>query len=359
MSRLSKLVKDPRRFVRDSKLYQRYFAPEEETGSRSTAEKPDDAGPERRADERRPKGQTKPKQKREMQAKPKPKPTTKSHPLPTLNLSEETELSEGDLARISAERRFLCFDASPTAQERVIARLAERVRDAMVGAGFSDRDWAADIRDFLQSFEKNPAAGAARTTAEGSLLWLFVIARAIGPKVIVESGVFKGASLFTLRAASPTATLYGYEPDLSNLLVRDGTIRLHAGDWSEAPPRAEGPDDFCYFDDHISNCLRVRQAWDLGFRHLVFDDSPDIGQLHRWRYPGVPTIQMVVRQTLQPGEWVEWVWKNRKLRYVHREEDTHGVRDLVESIFELPSLDALTGRATGVQTYVRLKRRDR
>ena len=335
MGKISKLMKSPGRFVRDSKLYQRYFAEHEE-----------------------PRPSPPPRAKMPGADPPKAKPTTeKAHPLPTLNLAEETRVPQGDVTQPS-DRAFLRFKASPTAEARVIERLAARIREVLVGAGFADRDWAADVADFFRSYAKNPAAGAARTTAEGSLLWLFVLARAIDPKVIVESGVFKGASLFTLRSAVPSATLFGYEPDLSNLLVRDGTIRLHAGDWSEAPPRAEGPDDLCYFDDHISNCLRVRQAYDLGFRHLVFDDSPDIGQLHRWRYPGVPTIQMVVHGTLRPGEWVEWIWKDRQLRYVHRDEDTHGVRDLVETLLELPTLEALTGRATGVQTYVRLKRKD-
>lgn len=283
----------------------------------------------------------------------------RSHPLPTLNLSEETRLSDEEVAQLAAEREFLRFRCSPAVRLRVMGRLAQQLRSFMRSAGFDERDWEADIHDFLECYQGNPAAGAARTTAEGSLLWLFVLARAIGPKVMVESGVYKGASLFTLRRAVPSATLYGYDPDLTNLLVRDATIRLCAGDWAEAPPRSEGPDDLCYFDDHISNCLRVRQAYDLGFRHVVFDDSPDVGQLFRWRYPGVPTIQMVVRQTLEPGEWVEWVWKNRKHRYVLQEADTHGARELVEAIFELPSLDVLTGRTTGVQTYVRLKRRSR
>ncbi len=281
----------------------------------------------------------------------------KKHPLPTLNLADESRLSDADVERLAKERRFFRFKASPAVDARVVQRLAERMKEFLGRAGLQSRDVAGDIRDFLRSYEVNPAAGAARTTAEGSLLWLFVLARAVGPKVLVESGVFRGASLFTFRQALPTATLHAFDIDLSNLAFSDPSIRLHEGDWMSATPSVAGPDDFCYFDDHIPNCLRVRQAFDLGFRHMVFDDSPDVGQLHKWRYPGAPTIQMVMNRSIVPGEWIEWVWKKQKLRYTFREEDTHGVRDLVEAIWELPTLSALTGRGTGVQTYVRLKRR--
>jgi hypothetical protein len=309
-------------FVRDSKIFKRYF-----DSSNGAPTKAPRAG------------------------------RTKAHPLPTLNLARETALSDEELKEREAKREFLVFRTSSTARERVLSRVTDEINDFTSQLGFGERDYAEDVRDFLTCFEDNPAAGARRTTATGSLLWLFVLARAIEPKVVVESGVFKGASLFTLRRAAPEAKVYGYDIDLSNNLVRDEGIVLHEGDWSELPPHPVSDNDLVYFDDHINNCLRVREAYDLGFRHVVFDDSPDIGQLHLWRYPGVPTIQMVANETLAIGEWVEWTWKKQLLRYTYREEDTHGAANLVEVVRQLPSLTGLTGRRTGVQTYVRLKRK--
>ncbi len=321
MSKFTKLTKDPVAFFRDSKLFKRYLGAEEAAAAHK--------------------------------ARPK---QPKAHPLPTLNLAAEQTLDADELKELERAREFFAFRASPAARERVLGRVAEQIGAFMTSAGFAERDYRADVADFLVSFENNPAAGARRTTATGSLLWLFVIARAIAPKVIVESGVYKGASLYTFHTAVPSAKLFGYDIDLANCVVRDAGIVLHEGDWSELPPRVEGEGDLCYFDDHINNCLRVREAYELGFRHLIFDDSPDIGELHQWRYPGVPTIQMVVHQTLELGEWVEWTWKQQRLRYTYRAEDTHGAEDLVELVAQLPSLTALTGRRTGIQTYVRLKR---
>ncbi len=326
MSKLSKLLTNFPQFVRDAKLFRKIVD-----------------GPAAGAPPRRP--------------KPERPAAAKAHPLPTLNLAKESKLTALEQRLVKGSRRFLRYDAPPEVVERVVERLGSSLRQFMLATGFEDRDYEQYVREFLHTCEANPALGAARTTAGGSLVWLFVLARTLSPRVIVESGVFKGASLYTLHSACPDASVHAFDIDLSNLLYAHSAIHYHEGDWSEALPRAEGPTDLCYFDDHINNCLRVRQAYDQGFRHLIFDDSPEIGELHKWRFPGVPTIQMVHHQTLEPGDWVEWVWKDKKLRYTYREEDTHGVKDLLEVVVELPSLSSLTGRPTGVQTYVRLKDR--
>lgn len=278
----------------------------------------------------------------------------KSHPLPTLNLAVESQVEAGGKVTLG-DRAYLPFAASPEVRARVVARIAERAGGIFAELGLPRRDIVADIEDFLASYPKNKAAGRARTTATGSLMWLHLLTRTLNPSLVVESGVFRGASLFTfLRATKKTTKLMAFDIDLSNLAFRNERIAYHEGDWGEALPRATSPTDLCYFDDHINNCLRIRQAYDQGFRHVIFDDSPDVAELHRWRYPGVPTVQMVANRSVLPGEFVEWVWKDKRLTYTFREEDTHGVRPLIKAVRQLPSLSDLVGRPTGIQTYVQL-----
>jgi hypothetical protein len=338
VSKLSKLVRDPRAFVADSKIFQRVTAAVD-----ALAGTDDKAPPQSPTKARKP------------EAAAKGKPKKKAHPLPTLNHAYEKRLSERELKEWKETKDFFRFATSQSVRDRVIGRLAGDIGRHMDGMGFPSRDYLQVVRSFLDSFGENPAAGSARTTAVGSLLWLHTIAQALQSEVLVESGVFKGASLYTLRAACPDAKVFAFDIDLSNLTFRDPSIEYHEGDWSEAFPKPSGPNDLIYFDDHINNCLRVRQAYDQGFRHVVFDDSPDIGELHKWRYPGVPTVQMAFNGTIEPGESVAWVWKNRKLEYTYDLEHTHGALDVIEEVVELPSLSALTGQRTGVQTYVRLR----
>ena len=253
--------------------------------------------------------------------------------------------------------QFLSYRASSAAVARVTERVAGKVGAFFEDLGFEPRDYVAEIRDFIDAYPEHPAAGMPRTTAVGGLLWLHLMMRTFEPDVVVESGVFRGASLHTMRRARPEAEFYAFDIDLSNLVRREEGVHYHEGDWSEARPSAKGLNDFCYFDDHINNCLRVRQAYEQGFRHVLFDDSPDIGQLHKWRFPGVPTAQLLANGTLAPGEYVEWVWADKRMRhhYTYDPAHAHGAAEVMERVVELPRLDALTGRSGGVQTYVRLK----
>lgn len=351
MSKLSKLIHKPRQTVKDSALFRKLVpsADKGEVSGRSEGDREQLAAEDKPASSGRVDALS--------ESAASARPAGKQHPLPTLNLAEERQLSSRELELTQLSREYLKFQCTPAVRDRVIARISDFVMKFMVENGFGERDYKRDILDFLEGCEANPALGHQRTTSAGSLLWLFLLVRTVDPRVVVESGVFKGASLFTLRSASKDAAIYAYDVDLSNLMYAHSSISFHEGDWSEDFPTPQGPSDFCYFDDHINNCLRTRQAYDLGFRHLVFDDSPEIGQLHKWRFPGVPTIQMVMNETLQPGEYVEWVWKNKKLRYTFQEADTHGVKDIVEQAIELPRLDAFTGQPSGIQTYVRLKQR--
>ena len=199
-----------------------------------------------------------------------------SHPLPTLNLATESTVVADGLLRMGG-RAYLPFSASPEVRARVVARIADRAAQLFSELGLPRRDLIADIDDFLSTYPRNKAAGKARTTATGSLMWLHLLTRSLDPSVIVESGVFRGASLVTLMRASRRAKLFAFDIDLSNLAFRnEDRITYHEGDWSQALPRAQSPNDLCYFDDHINNCLRIRQAYDQGFRH---DPNDPLGTL--------------------------------------------------------------------------------
>lgn len=180
----------------------------------------------------------------------------------------------------------------------------------------------------------------------------------MNPKVIAESGVFFGSSLFTLRHAVPLAKIFAFDVNLDKLLPRLERLQgvhYYPHDWGTDNVRAEGPSDFCFFDDHVNNCLRIRQAYDRGFRHVVVDDAPDLGEIHDFRYPAVPTVSMIENDKWSDGDSVEWNWNGRRLRYTFRTADTFGAKEIIEEIYRFPSLKRWTGMEDAFHYYVRLK----
>ncbi len=213
-----------------------------------------------------------------------------------------------------------------------------------------------DLLDFLTFYNDNPARDGAGATRYNNLLWLFIFCRCLRPEIIVESGVYIGRSLWTLRKASPGAELYAFDIDLKRLKFHDDSITYREMDWSQYEVQAKSRNDLCYFDDHINNCLRIKQAYERGFKHIIFDDSPSVMNLHSFRFPGVPTAQMILDNNLKEGDVITWKWQDKILRYTHSESYTFAVRDMIERIVVLPNLVKYTGQEGSEHfVYVHLK----
>ncbi len=71
-----------------------------------------------------------------------------------------------------------------------------------------------------------------------NLFWLQVVARALAPALVVESGVWKGQGTWALRRAVPRAELHAFDVDLSQLVYRDASVEFHEQDWLDSDVQA-------------------------------------------------------------------------------------------------------------------------
>jgi hypothetical protein len=101
--------------------------------------------------------------------------------------------------------------------------------------------------------------------------------------------------------------------------------------------------------------MRISQAHERGFRHVVVDDAPDLGEIHHFRYPAVPVVSMIQNDKWKEGDTIEWNWNGRRLRYTFRVADTFGAKDVVEASYRFPSIKRWTGMEDAYHHYVRLK----
>ncbi len=210
--------------------------------------------------------------------------------------------------------------------------------------------------EFFALYPTRPVPDNSGGSGFSDSFWLYTAGRLLAPRLVVESGVYRGQTSWLLRRACPDARLYCVDVDLSQAQFRDASIRYHEGDWTELTFDAvDSARSLCFFDDHVNQARRVREAHERGFRTLLFDDDLPAETLYATGAPPVPTISMLFDETLRPGERVEWLRHGRPHHYVVDAADTHGARALIASRHVTPDLTPIVRyRAQGGLTLVRL-----
>ena len=123
----------------------------------------------------------------------------------------------------------------------------------------------------------------------------FCILKLLKPSVIIESGVWKGASTWLLQSVLPNAKLYCLDPVLSNIQYKSPTAEYRSTDFLDCDwTNIDAMSTLCIFDDHQSalhRCLHMK--W-WGLKYALFEDnySPHEGDFY--------SIQQILAGTGHP-----------------------------------------------------------
>ena len=106
------------------------------------------------------------------------------------------------------------------------------------------------------------------------------------PKVVIESGVFKGVSTKLIRETLPDVQIICIDPDEETLkhgfVDSSEKTKYYTGknfidfndiDWSSI----DKENTLVFFDDHINAVERLIAARNNGFKHLFFNDNYPVG----------------------------------------------------------------------------------
>jgi hypothetical protein len=246
---------------------------------------------------------------------------------------------------------------------RHVARLEARMAEVAAGfwiaaLGVSREAVRTATGEFFRLYPGRPVADNSGGSGFADCFWLYTAARLLDPQLVVESGVYRGQTTWLLRQACPQARLHAVDIALEALRFRDPSTHYHQGDWTElALERVDSDRALVFFDDHVSQARRLREAYDRGFRTLLFDDDLEAEALHATGVPPVPTIAMVLDDRLEPGERIEWLRHGRPHHYVVDPAEMFGARGLIRSRHVTPDLTPiLRQRPQGGLSLVRLAR---
>ena len=255
--------------------------------------------------------------------------------------------------------------------------------DARLLEGAARERWLDVVSESLAGFAERAAleggAGAIRAHVEDYLrlapgfrvkqvgggmgflngLKLFVATRLVSPSAVVESGVWRGFTTEVFHhALAPDARILSFDINLDRVEYRSPKQSLFECDWCE---RIDGlglaPEDcLAFFDDHVDQSRRVREAASRSIRTLLFDDDFEAWQLPSDGWPAVPTASMVVSEWCRSHEEVEWLREGVRHHASWSAAELEATAALVERHEFLPSLHDETGFQPGSRmSFVRLR----
>ena len=232
-------------------------------------------------------------------------------------------------------------------RDRIFQRVAEAadgwLRTQTIAPWRQDFDVAREVREFFDDYRASPFREPHGGSRIGNLLWLDLLAKTFAPDVMVDSGTFKGASAWALRRGYPGARLLSFDIDLSRLLLRVPGADYIESDWTRHD--ITGQHILCYFDDHVDQCRRVREAAARGVAVAVFDDDYDVTQFAPMAHGGfsLPKLSFCFDRALADGEVIAWREGGHRHEWTVPGGELAAVRGMVEHYQRLPDISAPFG----------------
>lgn len=210
------------------------------------------------------------------------------------------------------------------------------------------------VQDFYDLIATSPVQAKKGGNGFNGCLQIYAVARLLQPKVIIESGVFRGQTTWVLRQACPEATFFCFDVDFSNLKYRDRNAIYAQADWSEFDLSAIPADStLCFFDDHIDQGRRVLEAKARGFSQLLFDDNASAARIHTVGGPPIPSLDMLMDDKLD-GQSLSWTYRGKRYGCTIDTGTAKAVRKTVATLRNFADMHRVTGYTPARITYVSL-----
>lgn len=144
---------------------------------------------------------------------------------------------------------------------------------------WANSDLVAHLEEFATLYTQRPIQDNSGGMKSPHLFYTWFLLKKLQPKVVIESGVWRGQGTWFMEQAVPHASFHCIDPTLSRVEYRAKNATYYTQDfttidWSHLPKE----DTVVFFDDHQDAYQRlVACAW-MGFKHILFEDNYPSGE---------------------------------------------------------------------------------
>lgn len=173
-----------------------------------------------------------------------------------------------------------------------------------------DRDAASDLAvDFSRIYGLRPLRSNAGGMGFNHSFATWLVLQQLQPKLVVESGVWRGHSTWLIEKAAPQAQLFCFDPRPDRRIYTSTKATYVREDFSHFNWSGyDTSNGVAFFDDHQNCYERLKAGYWFGFRHFLFEDNFPCGEgdsysiRHVMAGCGHPHMQMSRRYSRRPRQ---------------------------------------------------------
>lgn len=176
-----------------------------------------------------------------------------------------------------------------------------------------------NLPEFLRLYDSRPMPDNTGGMQLNHSYLCYCLLKLLSPSVIIESGVWKGASTWLFQSVLPHAQLFCLDPVLSNIKYKSADADYRSADFLDCDwSNVNTFDTLCIFDDHQSSLHRCLHMKWWGFKYALFEDNYPSGKGDFY------SIQQIISGTghpniqLTPGEYRRHPLHSRLARWLEQ-----------------------------------------
>jgi len=125
------------------------------------------------------------------------------------------------------------------------------------------------LEEFRTIYEKRPIKNNKGGMLSTHMFYVWVTAKALKPKLIVESGTYKGQSAWLLKEACPNAKIISFDIQTKYREISCEGVDYESCDFSQYDWSDITNDSLVFFDDHQNAYTRLQQCKWFGFKNIL------------------------------------------------------------------------------------------
>jgi hypothetical protein len=144
---------------------------------------------------------------------------------------------------------------------------------------WNNKELIAHLDEFKELYEKRPILDNDGGMKSPHMFPAWFMVKKLKPKILIESGVWKGLGTWFFEKASPETKIFSIDPKPEHRIYTSPNVRYQTNDFLDTDWSSMSKEDsLVFFDDH-QNCMpRLKKCLKLNFQKVIVEDNYPLSQ---------------------------------------------------------------------------------